>query len=67
MLVFTPYKDIEEVLKYFIDFLPEPQSKGISSVVKYARIDNENVILRAKKSKSYLGFSWNFEITVGGV
>lgn len=67
MLVFTPYKDIEEVLEYFIDFLPEPQSNGISSVVKYARIDNENVILRAKKSKSYLGFSWNFEITVSSV
>lgn len=65
MLVFTPYKSIEEVFRYFIDFLPEPQSNGISSVVKYARIGNEKIVLRAKKSKSYVGFSWNLEITVG--
>lgn len=59
------YKSLEEVLSHFISFLPEPKPNGIASVSKYARVDNEEVTVKAIKTKICAGFAWNFEITVG--
>ncbi|MBC7915498.1 MAG: hypothetical protein H7Y07_15410 [Pyrinomonadaceae bacterium] len=62
---FKHYNSLDEVLHYFLSFLPEAKSDRISSVVKYAKVNNEDVKLHAIKRKISSGFIWNFEITVG--
>ena len=58
------YNTFEDMLNYFVCFLPQPTQRGIASVVKYARINNEDVMLKAVKEKVFSGFTWKFEITV---
>lgn len=59
------YESIDDVLNYFIGFLPEAKPDRINSVVKYAKVNNEEIKVQAIKRKSLTGFSWMFEITFG--
>jgi hypothetical protein len=59
------YNTFEEMLNYFVSFLPEPSQPGIASVVKYARINDEEITLKAVKERAFSGLMWKFEITVG--
>ena len=64
MLSLINYKDLEEMLQYFLELLPEPASSRIASVSKYARVNDEDIIMKAIKKEASAGFTWNFEITV---
>ncbi|MBC7913641.1 MAG: hypothetical protein H7Y07_05910 [Pyrinomonadaceae bacterium] len=59
------YNSLDEVLHYFLSFLPDANADCISSVIKYAKVNNEDVKLAAIKRKISSGFTWNFEITLG--
>ena len=65
MLHSIKYKNLEEVLSYFINFLPEPKRDGIASISKYAKVNDEDVTVRAVKRRVCTGFTWSFEVTVG--
>ena len=59
------YESIDDVLKYFLALLPEAKPDRINSVVKYAKVNNEEIKVQAIKRKSVTGFSWTYEITLG--
>ncbi len=59
------YESIDDVLNYFLGLLPEAKPDRINSVVKYAKVNNEEIKVHAIKRKNITGFSWAFEITLG--
>ena len=64
MLGLNEYKSIDEVMNYFTTVLPELNANRISSVIKYAKVQDQLIKLQAIKRKSGDGISWNFEVTV---
>ena len=64
MLYCTNYTSLEEAINYFMTLLPELNSNRIASISKYARVDNEEIRIQARKSISWSGISWSLEIAL---
>ena len=64
MLYGTNYTSLEEAINYFMTLLPELNSNRIASISKYARVDNEEIRIQARKSISWSGISWSLEIAL---
>jgi hypothetical protein len=65
MINLTEYSSIEDAINYIIKLLPEPTVSRVAAVVKYARVDQSNIKIKAVKVANPLGTSWNLEVTVG--
>jgi hypothetical protein len=64
MKALVQYNSLDEVLVYFNTLLQEAVPESINSVIKYAKVNDEEIKLHATKRKGVFGNTWNFEITV---
>lgn len=51
------YKDLNEVLQSFLAFLLEANTPRVASVYKYARVNNNEITLKATKKITPLGLT----------
>jgi hypothetical protein len=65
MMDLLEYESLEEVITYLKKFLPYSEDNRINSVSKYARVQKNEVTVKAIKARDLSGWTWNFEVFIG--